>query len=152
MRPTSHLIVSTPISAGIGLAAWSVFPALLCLAAGVLIDADHILDYVIWSLKNTRRTFVLILYAWEVLALLIVFCWLTAWNPYLIAASAGYGVHLAADHLTNQTKPLTYLLAYRLAHRFNARKAVGFVPPDPIPGLIEAAINKAKKLAKTERS
>jgi membrane-bound metal-dependent hydrolase YbcI (DUF457 family) len=106
---------------------------LLALVFGVLIDVDHVLDYLYahgphldlrtfmdgqYEYKS-KRVFVL-LHAFEYLPLLYLF-----WNAYrgrkwAVAATAAMGSHIAADHLLNGVRPLSYFISYRLKHRFRA--------------------------------
>src|SRR5437588_3473376 len=100
---------------------------LLALAFGVLIDADHYLDYVhetggfrvrfreAVSLPYSgmpERVF-LLAHAFEYLPL-VYFAWqATKGRTWALAATSAMTSHLLGDHAVNHLKPLGYFITYR---------------------------------------
>ena len=135
MGPLGHTVVS----AGIGVSVWAATgsaPALpAAIATGVLVDADHVLDFYYLYVKKDRRRIFVLLHGWEysVVALALV---LGVWyHPALLAGVLGHLGHLAGDQARNSpAHPLAYSIAYRAGSRF--RRAGLF--PEPPATLSEA--------------
>ena len=106
------------VSVGIGAGVWAATGHALAVPAatvtGVLVDADHALDYYyLYVKKDNRRLFVL-LHGWEytlVAMALVVAVW---YHPILLALALGHLGHLVGDQLGNHPgHPLAYSIAYR---------------------------------------
>ena len=107
------------VSVGIGAGVWAATGHALAVPAatvtGVLVDADHALDYYyLYVKKDNRRLFVL-LHGWEytlVAMALVVAVW---YHPILLALALGHLGHLVGDQLGNHPgHPLAYSIAYRV--------------------------------------
>ncbi len=136
------MLQHTGISAvAAGLLWWLAGPiaALTCMIAGVLIDLDHLFDYVMnygmrrfqighffhaFKLEILKKVFVL-LHAWELVALAWLAAWYFKWQPALLGAAIGLGLHLLLDQIFNAHNPAAYILSYRIWHRFNGRAFYG---------------------------
>jgi membrane-bound metal-dependent hydrolase YbcI (DUF457 family) len=136
------MLQHTGISAILGAGLWCLagpWAAAACLVAGVLVDLDHLFDYAMnypWRRFHPRhffhafrlevldRVFVL-LHAWELVAAVWLAAWWSGWEPMLLGAAVGLGVHLLLDQIFNAHNPAAYLLAYRLLHRFEGRRFYG---------------------------
>lgn len=134
MKPGRHLVLSTVVSAGAYVATGSVVLACSSWAAGFLIDADHLVDYLrefglprgfrhvyaSFCGPNYRRL-VLVLHGWEWVVGLACLAWLGG-NPWISGLALGMGQHLAADQWTNPVRPGTYFFAVRTWLGFDPRR------------------------------
>ena len=117
MMPGPHAAVSL----GIGLLGWwwSRSPVTLpaALAAGTLVDVDHIADYAYYALTQEHRL-ILPLHGYE----LAIPLWLVTNHAQerrtATVVVISYLVHLVSDELGNKTKPGTYSLLWRVANGF----------------------------------
>ena len=140
MLPSRHIIVSLSLGGGVAVFTQSLFAGLLCLFSGVLIDADHIVDYLInWGLKdfnfrNIYRTFIeifnqgekgrikkvyLIFHMAEIAILLWISVMFTK-NIYLLSIALGYTVHLVMDSMTRWLRPQAYFISFRMKNGFES--------------------------------
>jgi len=114
-------------------------PAVIAGASSVLIDVDHVVDYVITQkrlaplsemvtafkrLDVVRKNY-LFLHSWELMILFGVFLSYYP-NIYLIAIVTGFAYHIMLDQIFNSlfsgkygNKFLFYFLFYRLSWNFN---------------------------------
>ena len=108
------------------------------LAAGVLIDSDHIFDFYNWYVRKDRRRVFLLFHAWEYTALALTLA-LTVWHhPAVLAGVLGHLGHLVSDQLANHPRhPLGYSVIYRLFIGFDN----GRIFPETPPTLSEALHN-----------
>lgn len=116
MLPHKHLAISTAIGAAgwwsTGL--WQSGAA--ALAAGVLPDLDHAVDYIYYYFWREHRLFLpLHGYEYGVIGALLA---LRYQSPVLWVAVFSYFVHLLADQQENRTRIGGYSLLYRAWHRF----------------------------------
>jgi hypothetical protein len=113
---------------------WGI--AIASLLGGILIDLDHIIDYVreygipidlkkfFHTFYETKyRTLLLILHGWEWLIFLAVAAYLTDWNHWILGFLIGYGHHLVLDQLNNDVHVWTYSVVWRWKNGFNAKTA-----------------------------
>ena len=122
MGPIGH----TAVSAALGAIVWSATDEPLAIpfavAAGVLIDADHVEDFFDPGDDRRARYMVRLLHAWEYSALGLI-AYLTVWaHPLLLAATLGHLSHLVLDQATNSVHLLGYSLSFRLSRRFRRRQ------------------------------
>jgi hypothetical protein len=104
------------VSTGVAAAAYRLSgdkrTAAAAFLAGTAIDADHFVDYAICRLTNSRDWVVLPLHGWEYLAGLVL---AGVFRPPVLSVAAGYGIHLALDHVFNGLGPrFGYSLLWRL--------------------------------------
>ncbi len=98
--------------------------ALAACAGGVLVDLDHVVDWLISGGRlNYKVRIILPLHGWELP--LALYCWRRQrgppWVAPLIAAWIG---HLCLDWLThNPTTPLSYFVSRRLVVGFDRQRA-----------------------------
>lgn len=143
MLPSRHIIVSLSLGAGMWAFSRSFFAGILCFLSGILVDVDHIIDYVAnaglkslnlkdiyWTCANLphqreesklKKVF-LIFHAWEI-AILLWMGYLLSRNIYLLSIALGYTSHLSMDNAAHHTfHPLTYFITYRLRKGFKTIK------------------------------
>ena len=137
MGPISHSVISAAIGTGVWILSDGnplVIPAAVC--AGVLIDGDHIIDYLDARREGYRRYLLVLAHGWEwgfIFAALLL-----AWHhPLAISAFLAYTANLAADSAANRTHPLAYWLFFRLYKRFNYQILVR----DQFPGTDVRSVN-----------
>ncbi len=90
---------------------------------GFAIDSDHFADYALRRLRPTSaRRLYLLAHGWEYVPLLaaLEWRWLRRWTRWSLTLA--YLLHLAIDQVSNDARhPLSYLLTYRAARRFDGR-------------------------------
>jgi hypothetical protein len=136
LRPQAHVAVS----AGLGAIFWAKSrdwrTMALSLAFGVLVDLDHVFDYLYserrltWDTRTFMRTrywrrsgriFVLF-HAFEYLPM-VFFMWQAfKGRKWAVAATSAMSSHVLADHFVNELRPLGYFISYRILHRFKAEE------------------------------
>ncbi|MBI2941294.1 MAG: hypothetical protein HYY04_12740 [Chloroflexi bacterium] len=115
-RPIVHLATTTLVAAVLALLTGRRLPALGALVGGVLVDADHLIDLLLYQRLGPGRwgnRLMLPAHGWELVGPL---AWLESrLAPGMRHAIAvGYLVHLLIDQRTNRLQhPLVYSLLYR---------------------------------------
>jgi hypothetical protein len=122
MSPGGHIGVATAVGVGVAVVTQSPWAIATAVGAGVLVDADHSIDYYRWFVMQNRKRVFYLLHAWEYLPLLVLASAVSDWNPLFLGATAGYLSHLVADQWANKAYALTYSLIYRAVHGFNMQK------------------------------
>ena len=122
MKPVGHIAVASAVGLGVAAATQSPWAVVTALGSGVLVDADHAIDYYRWFVLRKRERVFYLLHAWEYLPLLVLASAISGWNPLLLGATAGYLSHLVADQWANKAYTFTYSIIYRAAHGFNMQK------------------------------
>ncbi|MBN2384577.1 hypothetical protein JXQ70_17015 [bacterium] len=130
----AHLLGSTVAAVALGSALDSVEAGVTCFLTGVLIDLDHVLDYVQRRRKRKlgfrdffrtdewapQGRLFLIFHAWEYLPLLLVLTFVPGLSEIGLGALCGIGLHLIMDHLNNRGFPYTYFILFRWFHGFKS--------------------------------
>ena len=135
MKLKNHITVSLIFSAFLFAISksWTIFTS--SLISGVLIDCDHILDY-LWSYRKRFRVkeFLntcycekdykcgVIFHSWELLAILSICASLMSWDPWIVGLTIGFAQHIVLDQIFNKTNRLTYFFFWRMKNRFNLKK------------------------------
>lgn len=145
MLPHRHLYISSIV----GIGGWALtrdpvaIPA--ALISGTLPDLDHAADYLWYGLFREHRLLLpLHGYEWS-----LPLFWLSSQSWGIGIASvltASYLIHLLADQVENQTKPLGYFFFYRLSNRFLLQE-ISRSPVDGANGRLED-FEKLKRLAR----
>ena len=142
MKPFRHAVVSFSI----GLTLWfftkSVYAGLLCFASGVLIDGDHIVEYIIhhnWKTLTVKMVYqaseetgrqegdyrftrlYLLSHTIELVILLWILTIATR-NLYILAITIGYSSHMILDCAANPMHWYSYFMFWRIRNRFDADK------------------------------
>ncbi len=131
MRLTRHIIAAIPLSVGIYAATGSLHDSGVAGLTSVLIDVDHVPDYVYYrgSWGGVRDFFdacnsnrlvrtVLLFHSWEAAILLGILCIIGWHTPNLWPIAGGMVYHLALDSNANGVKPSFYWLSARAARGF----------------------------------
>jgi membrane-bound metal-dependent hydrolase YbcI (DUF457 family) len=131
MVVSRHIGLSLSVALGVYTVSRSASMAAASFAAGVLIDADHALDYLReYGFRLDRRFFfrtfhetiyrriVLVLHAWEWLLPLAAVAVLSRGNSIAVGVFIGLGQHLLADQVTNPVHRWGYFIIYRIRKRF----------------------------------
>ncbi len=141
MSPSRHIIVSLPLAIAVGSFTQSALAGLLCLFSGVLVDADHLIEYIIhYGLRRLNfkavyqtcegmikpeeeggvKKLYLFFHTLEICILLWIGYALSK-NLYLLSIALGYTGHLIMDIIGNSKimKPLSYFITLRAINGFN---------------------------------
>jgi len=142
MKPSRHIIASLTLGAALWFLTRSLYAGLLCFASGVLVDVDHIVDYIIqhdWksiTFKNIYeaceqtvkqkgdlkfKKLYIILHSAEI-ALLLWLVTIYTKNIYLLGITSGYSLHLIMDFVGNPLRFPSLFMLYRSAKRFDTDK------------------------------
>jgi hypothetical protein len=137
MRPIKHAIISAVSAGAVYTLTRSPELAALNFAAGVLIDLDHVIDFMIgsrgrWDFRMFWRARYHLLFprlffsfhSWEAAFLLALAGALAKNRPSLWAVGLGLLLHLLADTLVNPGTWKSYFIFYRARHGF--RSAICF--------------------------
>ena len=110
--------------------------SLISFLTSMLVDFDHLLEYYLaegFSAKNFSakilsgenfekiKKMYLVFHAWEYIPILYFLTIVTS-KYVFIALAFGLLAHYLVDALTNEVKPLTYFLTYRILVNFNLNK------------------------------
>ena len=129
LGPLGHTIASIGIGAGVWGATGTPIAVPAAAATGVLIDADHVLDYFNYFARKDRRHVYLLFHGWE-FSLIGLIAVTTIWyHPVLLAAVLGHLGHLVGDQLYN--KPIhrmAYSIIYRAYVGFSRKRLFGDSP------------------------
>ncbi|TFH14060.1 MAG: hypothetical protein E4H02_10640 [Lentisphaerales bacterium] len=145
MKFETHIVVSTCVSGALYAVFRSWELALSAWIAGVLVDLDHVPDYLIqfgprldiprffnsFPEGEYNRIFIL-LHAWEWLPIMLAVSWVTGWNPWLLGWLVGHSQHMILDQVGNRAGMFTYFLLFRARNRFVSRKCFREYPRNGI--------------------
>jgi hypothetical protein len=137
MQAKYHIVLSGVFSTIVYVVTKSPVTAVASFISGILIDLDHIPDYLLYKKENIsiRKFFAacnenkleklfLILHSYEVLLLLALSAWVTR-NAFIIGSVSGMTMHLIADIPANKLMPKAYFLMYRMKHGFRQEELLG---------------------------
>jgi hypothetical protein len=132
MQLKHHAAMSTVISAGVYYLSGSWGLATVSFLSGILMDLDHVIDYVLhhgtrFNIKDFFRFFMeerytrltLIFHGWEWLIILFILSWLTGWDILVTGVFIGFSQHLILDKLYNISRFSSYSFFYRLSVGFD---------------------------------
>lgn len=146
MKITHHAMTSVLISGALYAISRSWGLTIGSFISGVLIDADHIIDYWIahglrfdvrqfffyFDEKNfkKRKKLFFILHGWEWLGIFAAAAWLTEWNQWITGLMIGYVQHMVLDELHNnknfRLRPYVwgYFLLWRWKNKFHFKTSL----------------------------
>lgn len=122
MRLQPHLAASAAAGGAVWAGTGEPIALPVAIAAGVLPDGDHLLDYYFKYIRHDRRFNFFLLHAWEYLIVgVIVYAFFHS-EPWLLAAVAGYSTQLILDQISHVkgTWPTGYFLTPRILNGFRA--------------------------------
>lgn len=132
MQLRYHAAASIIVSAAAYAVSDSAAMAAVTLASGIFMDADHLIDYLVFyrppygiqhffdTYYQNRLTHVfLLLHAWELIGILALAAVAFDGGPVATGLLIGMGHHLLLDQIFNEPRPLGYFLTYRLFARFS---------------------------------
>jgi len=132
MRLEKHIAASACVGVGVFIVTRSVIMSIAALAAGILIDVDHLYDY--WQSHsfdlNLSKFFKvciecdlvqtkLFLHSIEFLLLMAVAAFVTR-SGLVTGLTLGICQHLAFDQMSNKVHPESYSFIYRWTNSFKA--------------------------------
>lgn len=133
MKLAHHISFSAVISTILYFILESWRLSLVSFISGILIDIDHILDYLIeyrmrfdmqeflnFFYKEKHRKITLILHGWEWLLCLGLATVLIDYNPWIAGLFVGYGHHMVSDFLYSKANLKSYSLIWRWTQKFNS--------------------------------
>ena len=118
-----HLALSAVVGVGTWAASGQEAARPAAMAAGVLPDADHLLDYYLWWIKRERRFLIIFLHGWEYLFLGVGIYLFVFREPWFLAAILAYATQIGADQLFNGVRWHTYLISVRVTSGFKIATA-----------------------------
>lgn len=138
MKPSQHVALSLVSGTALGLAQGSWVAGTACAAIGILIDADHLVDFWIergfslnprkffdFCYRGTSRKFYDILHGYEFIPVWWALPAAAGLDDLAWGLAVGYALHLLGDQLGNRhLHRWTYFLTFRAWHRFEWKKIV----------------------------
>lgn len=135
MEIRHHVIISTALSGILYLVFRSWGLTITSLVAGICIDLDHVIDYVLehgfhfnrkkffcYFYGEKYRRITLIFHGWEWLVVLLFFSWWTGWDPVATGVLVGCGQHMIFDRAYNISTFMSYSLLWRWKNGFDPKK------------------------------
>lgn len=126
MNPPAHAGVSLVVGGVVWAATRSPGSVLAALAAGVLIDLDHLPDYFNALVLRRRARVWLLLHSYEWVVPGLLAAYLSGWNPMAVAGVGAFLAHILCDQVGNQVYPFSYFFTYRLLKGFRAEEVAGW--------------------------
>jgi hypothetical protein len=131
-----HLAASGVVGLGLWAATGDLITVPVAIAAGVLPDIDHLLDYYNRYIRRDWRRIFLLLHGWEYLALALGLYFFVFREPWMLAVALGYMTQIGGDQLFNGGRWFSYLLFGRALNGFRASRVL----PDEHPDSYEAFV------------
>ena len=152
MSPGGHLVCTALACGAVHALTGSMALTAGMAAGGVLIDVDHVIDYVVFERRRElspaaflrhyaeqrHQRVVLMLHSYELSVALAALAWITGW-VWLWGYLLGMALHLPLDIVFNGrvlSRNLVpfYSFAYRSRARFRSEPLLGVTAPTPVPG------------------
>ncbi len=115
-----HVAVSAAAGAVLWAATGDARTLPVAIGAGVLPDADHLLDYYNWYVRRSYSRLILLLHGWEYLVAAVLIYFFAFRENWMLAVVIGYATQIGADQLFNGVRWHTYSLIARAAQGFRA--------------------------------
>lgn len=133
MKIEHHIAVSALISGILYAIFKSMGLSIASFIAGVLIDVDHIIDYILahglhfdagefmdYFYKEKHQKITLILHGWELLIILLAAAILSGFNPIIAGTLVGYGHHIVSDVIYSKAPFCSYSIICRWKKGFDS--------------------------------
>lgn len=131
MRPWGHLGLALPLAGALYWAGGTPDAAAIAGASSVLVDVDHVVDY-LWLTRGRfkaksffsdygdHRTakLVLFLHSWELAFLALALAWFWPAPAWVWCVMGGWIFHLVCDQIFNRVGPPFYFISYRFLKGF----------------------------------
>ncbi|GEM_PF-824707 len=127
MNLLPHVALSSAAGVGVWAATGDEAAIPVAVAAGVLPDLDHLLDYYVRYFRFNWKYMFLLLHGWEYLAAGVLIYGLWVREPWLLAALLGYATQVGADQFNNRVKWHTYFIVSRALRGFRSMETLGRV-------------------------
>ena len=130
MKLKHHIAITFPIGVSIWLISNSIFYFVMALFLGILVDVDHILDYLIEERRfDLKHLFVksynheydrltLCLHCYEYILVVWIICCFSGKYEFAIIFTVSYLTHMIPDQLSNNVRPFGYFFVYRAYRKF----------------------------------
>ncbi len=151
MGPIGHIAAAAGMGATVWVVTGSALAVPAALAAGVLVDLDHLVDFLDSRENGHYRHMLRPFHAWEYSGALLALA-LLPWffHPIFLAAVLGYLSHMLLDQVVNRVHPLAYFIIYRASHGFRRRQLTPhlfnrpYLYPEQVPwwGKLEPSVWK----------
>lgn len=140
MQVRKHVVSSIVISALLWWFSRSIAAAVACFLAGVLVDLDHLFDFIFNHRGRLRFRRLFLIFEYQILENIFIFlhswefalCWLglllavpVSREPVVLGLFIGFVTHLGLDNLFNRHSRWAYFLLYRLRHGFQGKYYYG---------------------------
>jgi hypothetical protein len=125
-----HIMATAPVAAGAWFFTHNWFYVVMSVCLGVLVDFDHVFDYIreegtfdmrgmfVKSYKGDFHHLYVIFHAYEYVPLAWLAGYLMNNYTFSIVFSAAYLAHMIPDQLMNNVRPWGYFLTYRIMKKF----------------------------------
>ena len=141
LHELTHIIISLIVGLIIWKFSGNFYVILIALMGGFFIDLDHLIDYFLafgpkfnlayflkgYSFLKTDKIYVLF-HSWELVFIFFVLTFqrsnVRTFQPILLSFSLSLFLHLIVDVLTNNMKPQSYFLYYRIRNKFELKSLV----------------------------
>jgi hypothetical protein len=120
MTGPQHLAASGAVGIALWVATGSPVTMPITIAAGVLPDVDHLLDYYNRYIRRDWRRIYLLLHGWEYFAAAVGLYLFAFREPWMLAVALGYLTQIGGDQLFNGGRWFSYLLVGRALARFRS--------------------------------
>lgn len=133
MKIEHHIVISALISGSLFAVFRSSGLAAASFLSGILIDTDHVIDYMIanrsslkfreflaYFYREKHQKITLLFHGWEWLCCLIAVSVITDFNSWITGFLAGYGQHIVLDFIYSKAGFLSYSLVWRWKKRFDS--------------------------------
>lgn len=137
MKPAGHIVASCAVSVFVWWYFRSSACALVSFLSGVLIDADHLIDYfadhpfpahpkkIYNACRDIKcRKLYLFLHSYELIFLLWVLIWALSLSDIWKAFAIGLTQHVMLDQTTNPIIKTGYFLTVRIMKRFDKKSLI----------------------------
>ena len=135
MKPSIHVATSFSVALVLYFFTKSIYATLLCLVSGILVDFDHVIEYLVhFGGKdiNIKRIYqacrellfkklYLVFHSAEIVIIFWIMTALTR-NIYVLAIALGYSSHIILDFVGNPLHPFSYFVTRRFMRKFETHK------------------------------
>lgn len=129
MKLLPHVVASAAVGGYVAANYGEPLAIPVALAAGVLPDSDHLLDFYWHYVRKSRKRLFVFFHSWELAFVISIYnlIWMQTW--WMDALVAGYWTQMLLDQFGNESDFKFYFWFYRARHRFKRQEALGFDRP-----------------------